>query len=774
VEQELTRRAFLLASAGVAAAATLLGRLGQPSAPPDQTLKLGELSLQVMARPFRLALRGPDAGLIWQQPADGGLAFETADGARYGPTELVSMTGLGDGAAQLAAATSDPSGRRLVLEVRSLGPRAVRLTITPSVVDGVTPPAEGQSVVAVGGSILAAPDERFVGLGERFDGVDQRGRVVDVWARDRRLADYGPSTYAPVPLVWSSRGYGVTLERPERASFDFAASDVNRWEWRQEAPSASLVLSYGPSLKELLQEHVRRTGLPPLPPIWAFGVWKVAVGGTEQVLTEMQRLRQLGVPVSAAFVFDARDDAANIGWPTVNFQGRHAGTYSDLPGFTHALHGLGLKALNYLTADFHLDRDSYREPASHGFFVKRADGRPYVHEQFQLSWLDFTDPDAVDWWQRLWRKALVGDGFDGGMLDLGELIPEDAYFADGTTGAETHNRYPALYAQAAWESASAVKPDGDFALLVRAAALGAQRFHSLQWPGDPRMRWEAPDGLQSMLPAALSFGLSGFPYWCAEVAGYVQVGLTPDQERELWLRWLQLGTWTATLRDHYGDHPTAPIDAWRDPGTMAAFRDAARLHSSLVPYLYSCAAEASRTGLPLIRALALEVPDDPRAWQEETSYFLGPLLLVAPVLQPGVTSRTVYLPAGAWVDFWTSQVYAGGQEVSVPAPLDGGRVPVFGRAGALLPLAPPYDSLVSATDPSVKTYAGDLVVRLLAGGSPPAEFVLYDGTRLAWDGRSLQVSDNARPRSVELDLPDGRSGTARIDGRTGAVAVSGA
>src|SRR5207302_9313033 len=167
-----------------------------------------------------------------------------------------------------------------------------------------------------------------------------------------------------------------------------------------------------------------------------------------------------------------------------------------------------------------------------------------------------------------------------------------------------------------------------------------------------------------------SFGLSGFPYWHAEVAGYVDADLNQDQERELWLRWLQLASWTSLLRDHLGDHPSSPVDMWLDEGTLSAFSQAARVHASLVPYVYSLAAEASRTGLPIMRYLPLEVPDDPRAWQHEPSDFLGPTFLVAPVVEPGMSTRTVYLPAGEWVDYWRGTVYGGGQEVTVPAPLE--------------------------------------------------------------------------------------------------------
>jgi alpha-glucosidase len=410
----------------------------------------------------------------------------------------------------------------------------------------------------------------------------------------------------------------------------------------------------------------------------------------------------------------------------------------------------------------------------HGFLIKRQDGRDYIHPDFQVGWLDFTDPDASVWWRASWQRAFNDLGYDGGMLDLGELIPADASLSDGSTGLQSHNRYPLLYAASAWHSASSVRPNGDYAILLRSAAVGAQRFQSAQWNGDAVMRWQGPDGLQSMIPAALSFGLSGFPYWHAEVAGYVQADLTHDQERELWLRWLQLATWTSLLRDHLGDHARSPIDVWLDDGTLGAFRQAARVHASLVPYLYSVAAEASQTGVPLMRYLPLEVPDDPRAWQQEDSYFLGPAFLVAPVLEPGATTRTVYLPPGEWIDYWRGTIYTGGQAVTIQAPLDGNGPPVFARAGAIVPLAPQYDSLLPADSASgVTTWNGDLVVRVMPSGpagSRESSFTLYDGTQFHWNGAALEITSNPKPRSIELRTPDGRVIVQPVDPGSATIA----
>ena len=206
--------------------------------------------------------------------------------------------------------------------------------------------------------------------------------------------------------------------------------------------------------------------------------------------------------------------------------------------------------------------------------------------------------------------------------------------ADGTSGLHEPQPLPAAVRRSRRGSPPrAARPNGDFALVLRSGAMGAQRFQSAQWNGDAVMRWQGPDGLKSMVPAALSFGLSGFPYWHTEVAGYVQADLSHDQERELWLRWLQLATWTSLLRDHLGDQPRSPIDVWLDDGTVSAFRHGARASTpACCPTCTAWPPRRARPGVPLMRFLPMEAPDDPRAWQEEQSYFLGPHFLVAPVV----------------------------------------------------------------------------------------------------------------------------------------------
>jgi hypothetical protein len=258
-----------------------------------------------------------------------------------------------------------------------------------------------------------------------------------------------------------------------------------------------------------------------------------------------------------------------------------------------------------------------------------------------------------------------------------------------------------------------------------------------------------------LVAAALSSGLSGLPYWHPEVGGFLSAALPRAVERELWFRWLQFGALSSLLRDQYGEHQGHPVDAWSDAETIAQFRRYARLHDSLVPYLYSLAREASRTGLPIMRHLTLNWPSDPHAWTVQDVYTLGDDLLVAPVVSEGVRSREVYLPAGHWVDWWSGRGFEGGRTHVVEAPLH--QIPLFARDGSILPL-----SLDPTTQPDERArWTGELIVRVV-GARPfaawaAAERRLFDDTRI--QGRveagryTLRIEGAERAYRLELSAP---------------------
>jgi alpha-D-xyloside xylohydrolase len=727
-----------------------------PRATGVEKVGLGELTMRIERDPWRLSLLDPTGQPFWSEidpvAADGllgPLSYRDAAGDRWRLTRVTDIERTPSGV-RLLAATDEPNGRTAHLDLDSLGPRTVRLSFALS---------DPSWVAAIGQAVEAAADERFLGFGERFGSLDQRGRLLQTWAQDRRDVEFGDATYAPIPFYVSSRGYSLLLESDARSRFDVAATHPQRLAWEIDRPAVSLVLTYGPSARDLVRQNAALTGLPPLPPMWAFGVWKTAVGGEQQVLRDAARLRERGVPASALLVYDAADTEAYLGWPFVGFAGRRMGPYPNLRSLTDSLHATGFKVLAYKNPDLHVRRATRPTPETERYLVRDTSGRAYVHPHHEVAWVDFTNHEAVAWWGRAWRRALVDLGFDGGMLDLGELVPEDARYADGSDGIATHNRYLGLYAQASFEAARAARGD-DFVIFARSGSLGAQRYQSLQWSGDQLVTWHR-DGIGGLIPAGLSMGISGFPYWHPEIGGFLGVGLPPSSERELWFRWLQLGALSPLMRDQYGEHQGEPVELWSDADTVAAFRTYAELHNSLVPYLYSQARAATETGLPIMRALALVAPEDPRAWAEEQSYTLGDDLLVAPVVEQGARLRKLYLPPGRWIDWWTGQAWEGGNTVTVEAPLD--RIPLFVREGAILPLATDFDTLVPSADPSISTWTGALEIRVGAARStndrrlPPARFRLYDGTIFEThsDGSSFTLEARSAPaeRDYQLRLP---------------------
>ena len=673
------------------------------------------------------------------------------------------------GGASLVAATDDPLGRTARIAVHLTAPGVVEITAALS---------DDRGVVSAGLAVPSAADEHFFGMGEQFGGVDQHGRRVGVLVQDGMTTIRPKGGYAPAPFFVSTCGYGVYLagSRPSRFALD-AAPEPTRWRIEAQSPSLDLYLLDGPLPADVLARYADLTGHPPMPPPWTLGVWKTAIGGQARVLAEAHRLRAAHIPISVIWSYDAADEAVKLGWPYANFARIPPGPYPDLPAFTAALHREGYQALGYLAPEFTRSRAGFAYPAAHGYYVRGSGGHIYL--------LDLTNPAALAWWEGNERQILTRLGFDGWLLDLGDRLPPAARFANGQGATEIANRYPLLLAQAALDVVRAVKPDALF--VMRSGFSGVQGLQPAVWAGDQRANWSATQGLPAAISAGLSWGISGEPFWGSDIGGYLDGGLPQAQQEELWMRWLEFGALSPIMRDQLGNKGFEAIYLWSNARTQAAFSAYAQLHHALFPYLYAAARTAHLTGMPIIRHLFLAYPHDPRVYGLDDEYLLGPDLLVAPVIVHGATSKRVYLPAGAWIDYWSGAQYNGGRMVAVAAPLD--RIPIFVRGGALLPtLADPGDTLAPATDPAVRRAGDDLALRLYPGGGE--QVTLADGTVLAAQvGASetrLRIAGPARryrltlplahaPRSVTLDghpMPKGGTSPAwQYDARAGLLQI---
>src|SRR5438445_5513918 len=290
--------------------------------------------------------------------------------------------------------------------------------------------------------------------------------------------------------------------------------------------------------------------------------------------------------------------------------------------------------------------------------------------------VDFTHPDAYAWWRDA-HEPLFKAGVDVIKSDFGEHVPDDAVAFNGDTGARLHNVYPLLYNRCVYDATRKFTPTDGQPVIVwsRAGWAGSQRY-PVQWGGDPQSDWE---GLAASIRGALSWGMSGGPYHATDIGGFY--GSEPPAP-ELYLRWLQMSVFSSHMRLH-GLSPREPWafgeEAERVARQWIAFR------YRLLPYLKTVIAQATTTGMPVMRAMPLAFPGVALTRGYETQFMCGDALLIAPIVSPGGEVE-VALPSGAWYDLATRQRLAGRQVIRYRAPLD--RFPVFGREGYALPLGP--------------------------------------------------------------------------------------
>jgi alpha-D-xyloside xylohydrolase len=631
---------------------------------------------------------------------------------------LLDWHAIGDGAV-LRAATDDPLGRSAIVAITAPAVGVIRIGARLS---------DDRAVTAVGLRWRSGPDEHFFGLGEQFGGVDQRGRRVGILVQDGMTTLRPRGGYAPSPFFISSRGYGFYLagSRPSIFSLDAPPAPTD-WLVTARATTLDAYVLAGPRPADVLAHYGRLTGYPPLPPPWTLGVWHTSIGGQARVEADALHLRRAHIPASVIWTYDAIDESVKLGWPYPIFARIPPGPYPNLPAFTAELHREGFKVLGYVAPEFTRSRPGFAYPARHGYFV-RGSGHIYL--------LDLTNPAALAWWEGDLRQILGPLGFDGWLYDLGDRLPRDARFFNGRGAEDMANLYPILLAGAADAAVRATKPGAIF--VMRSGFAGIQRYQRAVWAGDQRANWDPRQGLPAAVSAGLSWGISGAPFWGSDIGGYLDGGLPPARQEELWLRWLEFGALSPIMRDQLGNKGYDAIYLWSNAHTEAAFRFYADLHQALFPYLYAAARVAHRMGMPIMRPLFLAYPDDHNVYGLNDEYLLGPNLLVAPVIAPDTAGRSVYLPAGQWVDYWTGAQVIGGRTLQVAAPLD--RIPIFVRGGALLPLlADPGDTLAPAGDPSVHEAGAALLLRLFPGGAGETT-ILADGTTLDHSLSSRQVA----------------------------------
>jgi alpha-D-xyloside xylohydrolase len=529
----------------------------------------------------------------------------------------------------------------------------------------------------------ADTSSQLFGLGERFWQAALSGTKLDVRPQDRYGEPGHNWTYVAIPFVYGTQGLGLYADTAFDTQFAFNAAGTAFDAVIANHP-VPLYLFSESSPKAVLRAYTGVTGRPQMPPQWTFGPWITALGGKGDVLNDARRLRLDEVPASALWVFDELDEHNNLGWPF--WFGSY---YGDPRAFSNTLHGLGFKILTYVhpyvraaTLPYPVPSPLYDKGVKDHLLAMGVDGLPAgpKFELVQAGNVDFTNPAAVDWWQGMITAAVKDQGIDGWMEDFGEWVRDSDTFYAGT-GKTISELYPLLYHKLTIRAAQAANPE--VAPFSRSGSPGSQAFSVVLWGADQWPNYARDYGLPSVVTAGITAGMSGFSTWGPDI-------LSTGSDRELWQRWVEFGALVPVMRDHVWNKPDRTYNLFTDDQTMAFFRHYGQLHASLLPYFTHFAEEAHRSGVPIMRHLALEFPDDPHAALTEYQYMLGDRILVAPVVAGGQSLRTLYLPAGEWINFWSRASYFGGQDVTVPAPPD--QIPMLIKAGSILPFKPEQEA----------------------------------------------------------------------------------
>ncbi|TDE14557.1 glycoside hydrolase family 31 protein [Dyadobacter psychrotolerans] len=480
-----------------------------------------------------------------------------------------------------------------------------------------------------------SPDEKIFGCGESFTKLDKNGQKIVLWTHDPNGVET-QTMYKPIPFYLSSRGYGMFMHTSSPITCDFGATygESNAMQIGDE--NLDLFVFLGEP-KDILGAYTDLTGKPEMPPLWSFGLWmsRITYFSEQDGRNVADKLRKNRIP-SDVIHFDT-------GWFETDWRCDYKfspSRFRDPAGMIGDLKKQGFHTSLWQLPYFVPKNDLFPEIVEKGLAVKNANGTlPY-----EDAVLDFSNPNTIKWYEDK-IGGLLKLGVSAIKVDFGEAAPLSGVYASGRTGFYEHNLYPLRYNKIVSELTK--KLTGDRIIWARSTWAGSQRY-PIHWGGDA----ETTDkGMQAQLRGGLSLGLSGFTFWSHDIGGFTMK--TPE---DLYRRWLPMGV----LASHTRTHGQAPKEPWEyGEDFQIYFRKAVELKYKLMPYIYAQSKIASEKGLPMLRALFVEFPNDPGSWLVDNQYMFGSDILVAPFFETA-KSRSVYLPNGTWIDYQTKKVYEGG------------------------------------------------------------------------------------------------------------------
>lgn len=533
---------------------------------------------------------------------------------------------------------------------------------------------------------FALEDEAYFGLGLRGGPLNRRGDAF--FMRNTDNFGYGEFTgplYSSTPFYYGARDsqfYGLFLDSPAEPFFDMDTDGDGRVTLGTFQPELDYYIFLGPEPADVARQYAKLTGFMPLPPMWALGFHQSRFGyrSWDEILNLARTFRDLQIPAGAFYLdLDYMNDLDLFSWDPVDFP--------DPVSNNQILEDMGFKRISIVDPSIQLDDPLYDFFDQSDFFLQDAAGNPVVGSIFQpfgeVSWFDFSNPAAAQWYiDNL--KTFMQTGVTGIWNDINEpannFMPQAIYDFVGQkrNDREGRNLYALTEVALTQQAMLELRPNERPFILSRSGYPGSQRYNA-NWSGDSLSTF---DSLRVSIQLSQHMALSGMILFGHDIGGFLG---TPSAE--LFTRWLQFASFNPFMRNH-AVNTSASSEPWvyGEPYTSIV-RDAINQRYRLMPYLYSLVERASRTAEPVLAPVFFHFKDDPQTFAMDTEFMLGEFMLVAPVFVEGAITRTLYLPAGAdWYDLNTGVLYAGGQQITVDAPLE--RIPTFIRAGAIIPGGP--------------------------------------------------------------------------------------
>lgn len=604
------------------------------------------------------------------------------------------------------------------------------------------------------------PGEHFSGFGERMDFMDQLGKklTLDVGrgtARDHESGAYNilEANYSPVPFFMSTRGYGIFLHNANPSTWDMGNTSAKDYSFGASNGELDYYFIYGPSFKEIIRNYTSLTGTSPLLPRSAMGLhvgtYSGGTWGFENITSQYyvvalaKKFRELGIPADILHLDSTWRIFGKInGKGGTSFEWRQPGFPNPKAMFD------SLYALNYQMVGLHIRPRIDNGDIKNYLDIAKAKGFTYPENGKPGDFPNFFDQKSVDWWWETCLKPLADLGCKFVKTDEGsafgrvgnELV--DKTGPEGKEIATLHNLFPIAYAKAPFLKFQEYNNMRGMEH-TREGFAGIQRYPFI-FAGDWPSLWQY---FKPVIRAGLNIGLSGVPAWAHCMGGFEQVA-----DPELYVRWVQFGMFSPIAHLFGMEHPNYKEPWSYGAEAQAIFTQYDKLRYRLIPYLYSTYYQSYLTGSPVIQAMVYNYPEDVNTYNIDDQYFFGENMMVCPVTTKGAKSRTLYLPEGNWIDYWSGKKFEGKRNILVLTPL--AKLPIYIKAGAIIPMQPDMQYFgEKPVDP--------LTLDIYPSGN--SSFKLYEDDGLSLDYQKgvfaqteISCSENLQTVKIEIGASEGK------------------